>query len=239
MFFTQARWAMLPLILMSGCILDRSPLACPMGTAFDGRACAIIQDGATIADAATDAHDASSLIDARIDPDASIDAFFSDAGLDAASTDAGARRCEDVASGLCIRLQNLSGAPEVTGWMVQFIWTLPGGAIFRLPDNRDPEGIAVFEAGCHVFRRIDDQTTECEILIPDPMREILAPGPWYAYPIYASGSACTGSGCPNFPAGYSVWSYGVMRSADPLAGVVSQVNRPTPEGAGVVLRIVP
>ena len=241
-------------------MLDRSALGCPDGSTYQpSRGCLANVDASMLdariidvdAELSIDASisDAGSDIDSSImDSGNEIDASASDAGSDAdhdashsdaGTPDAGTRRCEDVTSGLCIRFENLSGMPEVTGWMFQFIWTLPTGLIFRLPDNRDPDGIPIFESGCHTFRRIDDRTTECEIRIPDPMRETLAPGPWYAYPIYDVRSACTSSSCPNFPMGYSIWDDGSLTPTDSVMGFVTQAVRPTPDGNRVVLRIIP
>ncbi len=247
-------WAVIPLWLcFSGCMLDRSPLRCQAGTMYvPEMGCVPVADAdmpdAMIPDAFVVDADAGPMPDAFIDPDGGLDAGSDamvdpdgglDAGTDAGSPDAGMRRCEDTTEGYCFRFQNLAGSPEVTGWMIQFIWTLPGGSIYRLPDNRDPEGIPIYQAACAVFRRIDARTTECEVIVPDPGRTVISTGPFYAYPVYASGPACTGTGCPAYPAGYRMWSSGAEFSTMPADGRVSQESRPTTAGSIIVLRLIP
>jgi hypothetical protein len=199
-------------------------------------------------DGSVDTLDAS-YADAQIDGDgglladaAIVDADASDASLDSSSdgdVDAGMRRCEDTTEGYCFRFTSLADSPEVTDWMIQFIWTLPGGSIYRLPDNRDPDGIAVYAPACDVFRRIDARTTECEIAYPDPGMATISAGPYYAYPTYASGPACTSTGCPAYSAGYRMWSSGVEFSTAPADGRVSLESRPTSDGSILLLRIIP
>ena len=251
------------LLALPGCMLDRSALGCPVGTMYEpgGSLCvplvadADLPDGSMPLDGGVDAWvpdgDAGPLPDAWIDPDGGVDAG-TDAGTDAATPpDAGRdsgpvpidggppRRCEDSTSGFCIRFQNTEGSPEVTGWRIQFYWTVTGGGVFRMPDNRDPEGLTVFASACDVLRRIDARTTECEITVPDPGRTTIGSGPFYAYPTYASGPACTSTGCPAYSSGYRLWEDGVERSTAPADGHVSQESRPTAFGSIIVLRITP
>jgi hypothetical protein len=187
--------------------------------------------------------DAGPLPDAWIDPDGGVDAGSdagSDAGIDAGpGPDGGMRRCEDTTTDLCIRFQNAEGSPEVTGWRIQFYWTLPGGAIFRMPDNRNPEGLTIFATACDVLRRIDARTTECEIAVPDPGMATIDTGPFFAYPTYSTGPACTSTGCPVYSSGYRLWEDGVEHSTAPADGHVSQESRPTTAGSIIVLRITP
>lgn len=249
-------WAAIPLwFCSSGCMLDRSALGCPVGTMYAPEMGCVPVADADMSDAMVDPDafmidaDAGPMPDAFIDPDAMVDP---DGGTDAGTDggfdggrdagpppDAGMRRCEDTTAGYCFRFQNLAGSPEVTGWMIQFIWTLPGGSIYRLPDNRDPEGVPIYQAACDVFRRIDARTTECEVTVPDPGRTVISTGPFYAYPVYASGPACTGTGCPAYPAGYRMWSSGAEFSTMPADGRVSQESRPTTAGSIIVLRLIP
>ena len=228
--------AMSILISVSGCLLDRSPLGVPLDSAIPD---AHTLDGDML-DSGVDAFvadaDAGPMPDAWIDPDGGLDAG-SDAGTP--PPDAGMRRCEDTTSGICLRFQNAAGSPEVTGWRIQFYWTVTGGAIFRIPDNRDPEGLTVFASACSVLRSIDARTTECEITVPDPGMATLGAGPFYAYPTYTSGPACTVTSCPVYPSGYRMWVDGVERSTAPADGNMSQESRPTTFGSIIVLRITP
>jgi hypothetical protein len=243
------------LLALPGCMLDRSALGCPEGSMYEpgGSLCVPLADadspdGSLPLDGGVDAWipdgDAGPLPDAWIDPDGGVDAGTDaggDGGRDAGPPppDAGMRRCEDTTEGYCFRFTSLADSPEVTDWMIQFIWTLPGGSIYRLPDNRDPDGIAVYAPACDVFRRIDARTTECEIAYPDPGMATISAGPYYAYPTYASGPACTSTGCPAYSAGYRMWSSGVEFSTAPGDGRVSQESRPTSAGTIIVLRIIP
>jgi hypothetical protein len=237
-------------VMTSGCLLDRSAITCSDPSCFPTDADmsdAFINPDGNVPDAGVDAFiadaDAGPMPDAWIDPDGGLDAGSdagSDGGSDAGRPDGGGmRRCEDTTTGYCFRFVNLSGSPEVTGWMIQYNWTLPGGSLYRLPDNRDPEGIPVFGPACDVFRRIDATTTECEILNPDPGMTTIGAGPYYAYPVYAGGPACSSTGCPNYSAGYRMWYEGIEFSTAPADGRVSQASRPTTAGTIVVLRIIP
>ncbi len=220
------------LSVLPACSLDRSGL----GNVMDGA----IVDGSIAPD--------TSVMEVDLGLDSGSEQFDlgndlgNDLGEDAGPVpiDAGSRYCEDSTTGICIRFHNVAGAPEVTGWGVQFYWTLPGGSVYRIPDNRDPEGIPIFAAACDVLRRIDADTTECEIMIPDPGRPVLpAVGPFYVYPEYASGPACTTSGCPAYDSGYRMWINGVEYSTAPAGGHMSQESRPTESGTMIVLRLTP
>lgn len=236
--------------VLPACSLQRGAIVCSEGTAYEpGSLCAPLDsdvDGSLVDGGMPD--------DGDVPTDTGVDAWVpdGDAGpLEDAGTDAGTdsgpdpidggdpRRCEDTTDGICILFENIAGSPEVTGWMIQFYWTVTGGGIYRLPDNRSPEGDPIFAPACDVLRRIDARTTECEITIPDPGRVTIGTGPFYAYPTYASGPACSSTGCPAYDAGYRMWINGTEYSTAPADGRMSQESRPTTAGAIVVLRITP
>lgn len=191
-------------------------------------------------DGSVDTFDAS-YTDAQIDGDGGLpadaafaDADTSDASLDGgvdASFDAGMRRCEDSTSGVCIRFTNAEASPPVIGWVANFYFTVPSGALYEIP----------WAASCDLgFRTIDARTTECELEIPDPGMPTRAGSgvTIYAYPIYAVGPACDTTRCPEFYMGYEMWRSGVPFSTVPSDGIVSLVSRPIFSGSMLmVLRI--
>lgn len=236
-------------VLLSSCTLDRSGLGCPEGTEYQSGGSLCVPSDASVADAGDagtpdsdsgpdsgfdlgpDPVDAGmdSGLDAGSDPiDAGADEGI-DAGTDSGPTDAGARRCEDTTTGICIRV---TGVPLLTDWVAQFNWTRPGGSLHTID----------WTAGQCVggIRAISADTTECEMVIPDPGTPVIDTGLAYIYPTHSDGaSPCVVGSCPGFPGGYRLWIGGAEYPTDPATpgGRVSLENRPALDGSHAVMRM--
>ena len=244
---------LVPMFLVSGCLLDRSALGCPVGTVWGGgdAGCIPSVDGdipdafmlgdgdvpdafMPDTDSGPDMPDAGT--DAAVDPDGGTDAGSdaavdpdggTDAGTDAGRPDGGGfNSCSDE-TGICLRFENTAGSPSVTGWMINIIWTrsaASGGGIID-------EGW-VSETCMGGIRRDGPFATECRFNMPVRPADATADlALVYLYPVYAGFvPACSSSSCPNYPGGYTIWK-------DMATQTLSTESRSgTPAGTLFVLR---
>lgn len=211
---------------VSGCglILDfdpRPPTDTPDGSLDSGR----LDLDASFSDA--DARDGS-FRDANVDRDSGRAEL--DSGPD--PVDAGPpRRCEDTTEDICIRVV---GIPLVDDWAAQFNWTRPGGILHTINWER---GRIDCIGGVRV---IDAESTECEMIIPDPGTPVIDTGLVYIYPEHADGtSSCDFVGCPAYHAGWRLWVRGIEYPTDPAApsGRCSLERRPALDSEHMVMRM--
>ncbi|MCC7523153.1 hypothetical protein IT407_05170 [Candidatus Uhrbacteria bacterium] len=236
-------------MFLSGCLLDRSVLGCPVGTMRgEGEAGCIPQIDGDVPDAfvpedgnvpdafmpdtdsGPDIPDAGT--DAAVDPDAGSDAGTDaavdpDAGSDAGRPDAGGfNSCSDEL-GICLRFENAAGSPSVTGWMINIIWTRSAAAGGGVIDTG-----WVSETCMGGIRRDGAFTTECRFNMPARPADATADlALVYLYPVYAGFvPACSSSSCPNYPGGYTIWKDMAVQTHS------SESRSGTPAGTLFVLR---
>lgn len=237
------------LLGLSGCMLNRSALGCPSGSMYEpgGLVCipvsgdadgsmtdgGLLPDGDILADAGIDADvpdgDSGPLPDAWIDPDGGSDGGR-DSGPD--PVDAGPpRRCEDTTTGICIRVD---GVALIDDWAAQFNWTRPGGSLHTI------NWVAGRIDCAGGIRVIDADTTECEIVIPDPGTPVIDTGLAYVYPERVGGiSPCMLTFCPAYHAGWRLWIRGTEYPTDPATpgGRCGLENPTCLDGTHAALRI--
>lgn len=227
---------------LAGCMLDRSAILC--GDCGDASADSMVLADGDLPDAHDSGLDAGAdadMVDAYMDdasmlPDSGFDAGSdagtdagtdagSDAGTDAGRPDSGSSfdTCSDE-TGVCLHFQNVPASPAVVGWMVDVVWTHAGGSV------EDLGWMVVTCSGG--LRSADAVTTECLTTMPPRPGDAVGLALVYAYPVYAGMvPVCSLAGCPNYPAGYSVWNNTVSVT------FMTETVSGTPAGRITVLRL--